>query len=78
MLVAAITRLLTVLLFLGTVGLTTVATAVAAASDDAYLATLEANGIPIYKEDYVIALGHEVCMTSRQYPSMRVVELAMG
>ena len=60
------------------IGLAGAATASADASGDAYLATIEANGIPIYGEDYVITLGQEVCRTARRYPSMQVVDLAMG
>ncbi len=51
-------------------------TAVADPSDDAYLTTLEANGVPNYGEDYVIGLGHKVCATALANPSMEVVDIA--
>ena len=71
-------RFMSVVLSLAVTSLTFSATAFATPSDDAYLAAIKSNGVPIYGEDYVIALGHEVCRTARRYPSMQVVDLAMS
>ena len=56
----------------------TASVAAAAPEDDAFLATIKANGVPIYKQEYVIALGKSVCETARQYPQMDVVDLALN
>lgn len=50
----------------------------ASPTDDAYLAAIEANGVPILGRDYVIALGHAICETARQYPSMQLVDLVLN
>jgi hypothetical protein len=71
-------KLLTILIGAVAFGLASSAAAAASPSDDAYLATIKSNGVPIYGEDYVIALGHEVCRTARQNPSMNKVDLAMS
>jgi hypothetical protein len=52
------------------------ATAIATPADDAFLATIRAQNVPIYGEQYVIQLGHNVCEAARQYPSMQVVDLS--
>ncbi|BCI52228.1 hypothetical protein NIIDNTM18_15060 [Mycolicibacterium litorale] len=49
----------------------------ASPTDDAYLAAIEADGVPIFGRDYVIALGHAICDTARQNPSMQVVDLVL-
>lgn len=53
----------------------TAATALATPTDDAFLATIRAQGVPIYGEQYVIQLGHNVCGAARRYPSMNIVDL---
>ena len=50
----------------------------ASPSDDTYLAAIETNGVPILGRDYVIALGHTICDTARQYPSMQIVDLVLS
>lgn len=45
--------------------------------DDTYLAAIEANGVPILGRDYVIGLGHAICDTARQNPSMPIVDLVL-
>lgn len=50
----------------------------ASPSDDNYLAAIEANGVPIVGEAYVIGLGHAVCDTARQYPSMQITDLVLS
>lgn len=62
----------------GSVGLTAAPVVLASPSDDNYLAAIEANGVPIFGRDYVIALGHAVCDTARQYPSMQLVDLVLS
>jgi Protein of unknown function (DUF732) len=57
---------------------TTAPGAAAAPEDDAFLATITANGVPIYKQDYVIALGKSICDTARKYPQMEVVDLVLN
>lgn len=52
--------------------------AVASPSDDTYLAAIEARGVPILGRDYVVALGHAICDTARQYPSMQLVDLVLS
>ncbi|WP_231737713.1 DUF732 domain-containing protein [Mycobacterium sp. IS-1742] len=42
------------------------------------MAAIEANGVPILGRDYVIALGHSICDTARQYPSMPLVDLVLN
>lgn len=59
-------------------GLSSAAIASAAPTDNAYLTTIRNQGVPIYGDGYVIALGKKVCQTARKYPSMNVVDLAMG
>ena len=58
--------------------LSTAAVTSAAPPDDAYLTTIQNQGVPIYGNAYVIALGREVCQTAREHPSMNIVDLAMG
>ncbi len=52
--------------------------ALASPSDDAYLGAIEAHNVPIFGQDYVIALGHAICDTARQYPSMQLVDLVLN
>ncbi|TLH50347.1 DUF732 domain-containing protein [Mycolicibacterium neoaurum] len=54
--------------------------AVAAASpqSDAYLAAVQAQGVPIYGAEYVVQLGRDVCRTAQTYPRMNEASLAMG
>lgn len=52
--------------------------ATASPTDDAYLAAIQAAGVPILGRDYVVALGHAICETARQNPSMELVDLVLN
>lgn len=62
----------------GSIGFVAAPAVVASPSDDNYLAAIEAKGVPVFGRDYVIALGHKVCDTARQYPSMQLVDLVLS
>lgn len=72
------TKLLMTVLAATSLGLAGAPVATANPVDDAYLKTIESQGVPIYGDDYVIQLGHDVCATARQYPSMNVVDLTFS
>lgn len=50
----------------------------ASPSDESYLAAIQTNGVPILGRDYVIGLGHAICDTARQNPSMQIVDLVLN
>lgn len=46
--------------------------------DDAYLAAIEAESVPILGRDYVVALGHAICDTAVQNPAMQLADLVLS
>lgn len=63
---------------LSLVGACCPAVSTTSSATDAYLATLEAQGIAIYGVQYVVQLGQGVGIFVRRYPVINVVCLAMN